>query len=243
MDRDCLVLFSGGRDSFISACMCVERNYIVNLITFNNGSIAGEGNILTSVKRLQEVYGEDKVKYCGVSFIWGTIGEYRSDVFDLHMKEISNKYPNLKISQLNCLHCQTAMWVHAIAYCVSNKIPRLCVGYRYTDEFCTGDSLWNGKVEGLAHDHGIDVVTPLWDKQKWKEQPWLRNYELAQRGFSPKVLEPKCFIGVTSSKLTKEESEDLNCYFDGYMAESLSTKISELIRIYKTTFLKERSVV
>ena len=55
--KEALVLFSGGKDSFLSTLIMLEKGYKVNLVTFDNGRELKSKNVLIGAKRIQKKYG------------------------------------------------------------------------------------------------------------------------------------------------------------------------------------------
>jgi len=52
--KESLILFSGGKDSFLATLLMLEKGYKVNLITFDNGYELQCKNVLTGAKRIQK---------------------------------------------------------------------------------------------------------------------------------------------------------------------------------------------
>jgi len=242
MER-CLVLFSGGKDSFISTCKMVEEGYQVSLISFNNGAVVGEENLLHGVTRLQNRYGKERVVYEGIyntASIISRINEYWTYT---PQSKIGKEYPSLVNAQVTCLHCQTAMWVSAIAYAVSHNIKVIVSGCRKSDPFCTGQSRWINAISELAALYEIKIKIPVWDDEEWvKSGGWERDQEMARRSFEPQVLEPKCLLGRPVNRMNRGEIYDMIGYFNNHINDSLKSLIDYLIPIFKYIRLSEKSL-
>lgn len=59
---DCLVLFSGGRDSLLSAILLIEQGYKVKLVHYDNMCTIGCNNAENGYKRLLKKYGKERVE-------------------------------------------------------------------------------------------------------------------------------------------------------------------------------------
>ena len=118
-----LVMFSGGMDSFITACMRAEDDGPVALVSFNGGSMVAEENLLHGVTRLQNRYGKELVQYGGIYNTSAIIARLNKDWIYKPQKELAERWPSLINAQLNCLHCQASMWSAAIAYASTRGIP------------------------------------------------------------------------------------------------------------------------
>ena len=64
--KEALILFSGGKDSFLSTLMMLDQGYKVNLVTFDNGHELNIKKVLIGAKKIQKKYGSDKVKIIGI---------------------------------------------------------------------------------------------------------------------------------------------------------------------------------
>lgn len=229
-----LVLFSGGKDSFLTACRLASQDHEVHLISFNNGSIACEENLLHGVARLQNRYGEDKIRYDGAYCTAATIWRLNEAWSCMPWHELGEKYPDLTNVQMTCMHCQTAMWIAAIAYAKAKHIRAIATGYKDTDEFCTGMPQWLDRITEIAAKNGISVVTPLWTTPEWGEdKDFGRDMELMRRAFEPQVLEPKCMLGRPSEKPGISQAEYMMAYFDNVMREKVQDGIDNLARIFE----------
>lgn len=239
----CLVLFSGGKDSFLSACYMIDAGYTVELISFNNGAVAGEENLLHGVKRMQNRYGEDVVNYAGVYCISSTIARLTDYWSYVPSHEFGDKYPNIINAQLTCLHCQTAMWCAAIAYACAKEIKVIVTGYRSTDVFCTGVTPWVDAMMGIARAKGITVEFPVWEKSVWEESyGWERDTEMVLRSFEPRVLEPKCLLGRPVVRMSDMQESDLVRYFKDNLQSVVEKHIEHLTPIFKTIKLSTKSL-
>lgn len=231
-DPQSLVMFSGGKDSFLTACRLAEIGRQVELISFNNGAVVGEENIGHGVKRLQNRYGEDKVQFVGVYNTAALMQRVEHNWVYGSWKELGEKYPGCVNAQVRCLHCQTCMWLAAIAYAKAKGIKEIAAGYKSTDLFCTGMEKWIDRIAYVAEQHGIVVGFPLWETPEWGEYPEVgRDYEMLSRGFEPCVLEPKCLIGCPVQDRVGEE--DMLRYFDDCVVVSMDEMIDYMVGVFK----------
>lgn len=242
--KSSLVLFSGGKDSFITACKEIEAGYHVYLISFNNGAMAAEENLVHGVKRLQNRYGKDCVEYAGVYNTAALIMRLNEAWTYMPQKELGEKYPNLINAQLTCLHCQSAMWVSAVAYANAHGISRIVTGYRKSDSFCTGHDVFLEGMKTLASHYNISVEFPVWNTPKWDEtHGWERNCEMNMRSFLSKVLEPKCLLGRPTHPMSETEKQDMTNFFNTQLKPLLLPQVKNLIPIFRCIQLEEKSLV
>ena len=120
--KECLVLFSGGKDSFLSTIYLIEQGYKVILVHFDNGQTIGINNVKIGYKRLLKKYGIEKVSFIGTKNISCFFRNFIIKTYNMYLEEINKKYGNITISELNCLSCRLSMYVAAIIICIQNNI-------------------------------------------------------------------------------------------------------------------------
>ena len=58
MNKEALILFSGGKDSFLSTLITIDKGYKVNLVTYENGYGLKSKNALHGARRILKQYGD-----------------------------------------------------------------------------------------------------------------------------------------------------------------------------------------
>ncbi len=229
-----LVMFSGGKDSFVSACRCIDRGDEVALISFNNGALAAEKNLLHGAMRIISRYGPQHVSYAGVYNTAAFVARLRKWHANQSYEELQKVLPSVCPTQVMCLHCQTAMWASAIAYAKAQGYDTICSGCRHSDEFCTGSVKYLDAIRELAKYHFIDVLLPVWEPsssiQSWDIE---RDCEMTDRGFEPQVLEPKCMLGMPCSKLTEKQEGELLAYYKKTLEPVVLSQMGVMVNIFK----------
>lgn len=225
-----LTLFSGGMDSFITACRLVEQGHKVILINFNNGCVMQPGNILHGVTRLQNCYGKQAIEYAGCYMTYSTMQRLSGAWATSKWECLGHSYPNLTNAQIVCLHCQTAMWVAAIAYAKAETIHTIAAGYKKSDPFCTGHTGYIARIRDIAAKNACTIELPVWDDDAWSVQN-ARALEMTDHGFQPTVLEPACALGRPVNPMTPDERRDLDAYFDNYLTEMATGLVERLIPV------------
>lgn len=153
--------------------------------------------------------------------------------------ELGEKYPSLSYCQARCLHCQTAMWVAAIAYAKAKEVKAIAAGYRRSDLFCTGYNRYRELMEMVAGNNRTALDFPVWDLYKDNAE---RDLWMVCHGFGPAVLEPKCLLGTPSrSGLPQEEREDLARYTEEHLIPRMQVLIEYLAPIFKVLRLSGMS--
>lgn len=238
-----LVMFSGGKDSFITACKRVDEGDYVGLLSFNNGSVVGEQNFKHGATRLVNRYGEDNIHYEGVYNTAAIVMSLKQWFVGEPLESLGELLPKLPLTQLTCFHCQTAMWVAAIAYAKAKGFHAICTGYRSSDEFCTGTDAYLTAMKGLAEAHALSVYTPVWEYRQ-SDRPWEfeRDSEMMLRRFQPSVYEPKCLLGMPAIRLTQEQIDSLMFYYDYYLRKLVCAEIERTVPVFDTLDLGDVSL-
>ena len=76
-----IVLFSGGKDSFLSTILLIEKGYQVYLVHYDNMCQIGSDNIKKGVNRLIKKYGSDKIKFIGIKNISAIFRNFIKDFY------------------------------------------------------------------------------------------------------------------------------------------------------------------
>lgn len=236
--RTYLVLFSGGKDSFLSACRILNSGNKVVLLSFNGGAEVGEEYFTHGANRLIRRYGKNNVQYAGVYPTVGTIKRLNETWLYSTQKELGEKYPNITNCQFQCLHCQTAMWVAAIAYCIAKNIQYISCGYKKTDVFCTGIEEYFELIKDIALRYNITVENTLWDLGSDLE----RDEEMMGNCFEPQVLEPACMLGrPVINGFPESEQEDMIKFFKLELYNRIPDLIDHLVPIFKVIRLSNKA--
>lgn len=230
LNKQVLLMLSGGRDSFLSACRLVADEYQVMTVTYDNGCMSHAANALEVSKRLAQRFGDDRIRSVGIYTIAQDLRPLLEDLLYLDIADICAEYPHLLLSQVNCLACHTIMYIHSIAYCKAHSIQRMAVGARKQQQFFVELPEMKVHYEELCKRYGIELLLPVYDLQSDIQ----RKNELASWGFLPKSYEPQCWLGCPmKNSLTKEQCLDLNRYYEKKIAPLADENIARLIPLKK----------
>ena len=209
--KEVLLMFSGGRDSFLSACRLVSQGYHVKMITFDNGCISGLTRPGETVSTIIDKFGSENISFEGVYSIISIKHEI-SDYFDyIPLDELASKYNKLILGQTRCLMCKTAMYIAAIKYCKSKNIKFLAEGARESQGFFVENECMINRYKQLCVDNNIELLTPVFKL----EDEWKRKIDLLGYGFDSKTFEMQCFLGTPlKEKLNDEQIKSLVDFFD-----------------------------
>ena len=232
-----LVLFSGGKDSFITTCRLANKGHSVTLLSINGGALACEKHLTHGVKRLIRRYGKDKIEYAGIYPTTGVLQVINKNWIYKTQKELGEEYPNLTNCQWQCLHCQTSMWISAIAYANAKGIHDIASGCKESDIFCTGITEYLDRIKELASEFDCTIHFPVWELG---EDVWVREQEMMRNHFMPQVLEPKCLIGRPPlNGLQEPERLDMIKYYDDSLKDISKQEVKKLIPIFRVIRLSD----
>ncbi len=221
-----LILFSGGKDSFLSTLLMLEKGYKVNLITFDNGYELKCKNVLTGAKRIQKKYGVDKVEIIGIKkndAIWRNL---ICDFYNYNTDYIKKHFGNITFSQFNCLSCRLSMYVLSIIICKQKHIGLVVDGARKSQLFAIEQDKMIEEFKKLFKQFDLEICFPLLDE--------INDYEIKNRilayGFVPKMNEAQCLLGMPINNSMNDEILDgcINVY-----KRELYPRISEIIKKYE----------
>lgn len=192
-EKEVILLFSGGRDSFLAGCYLIEEGYKIYMVTFENGIGLAGHNAEDGAKRIIKRYGKNKAEFLGVHSVAGIWREFFLPYFNMKPSEISKEFGELTISQFHCLTCRSAMYIWSIIKAKQKGIKYLADGARKDKGFVIELPNMIGKFRDFFAEYSIELLLPVWDL----ESDWERKNLLLLRGFIPKTLEPQCLIGVS----------------------------------------------
>lgn len=190
--KEALVLFSGGKDSFLSTLIMLEKGYKVNLVTFSNGLDLKSNNVLLGAKRIQKKYGLDRVNIIGIKKTDAIWRELICDFYNLDTEFITSEFGKITISQYNCLSCRLAMYILAIIICRKNHINYVVDGARKCQLFAIEQPEFLDKFKTLFDENDIIIEYPL----VLESDDFSVKNQILARGFVPKMNEAQCLVGM-----------------------------------------------
>jgi hypothetical protein len=189
--KQAIVLFSGGKDSFLTSCLLIEKGFKVNMVNFKTVGSIGDANVIVGAKRIIKKYGPEKASFLGVFSIVGIWRELVLPFVNMTSKETLQKYGNLTHSQFNCLSCRSAMYI----WCVlkSQQMNFFCVGdgARKVQGFVIELPIMIEVFRNFFENFGIEFVCPVLNL----ESDWELKNQILARGFIPKMYESQCLLG------------------------------------------------
>lgn len=232
MKNEVLLLFSGGKDSFLSACYLIEEGYKLSMVTFENGAGLQAENAKHGAKRIIKRYGKEKAKYLGVHCIAGFWREFFLPYFNMKPSEIVTEYGELTISQFHCLTCRTAMYIWAILKAKQNGIDSIADGARNDQGFAIELPRMINAYKMFLSEYGIDYILPVIDMNS----DWKRKNLLLMKGFVPKTLEPQCLMGVPLPEEGIPDTE-IQQAVESFFNKVVLTRAKDIIKMQENCIL------
>ena len=211
--KQVILLFSGGRDSFLAGCYLIEAGFKVFMITFENGIGLAGHNAEHGARRIIKRFGKDRAEFLGVHNIAGIWREFFLPYFNMALSEIVREYGELTISQFHCLTCRSAMYIWSVIRARQMGIRFIADGARKNQGFVIELPSMIKRFRDFFAEYSIELLLPIWDLAS----DWERKNLLLLRGFVPKTLEPQCLIGapLPGGKIPNEEIQNaVGNYFD-----------------------------
>lgn len=237
--RKTLVMFSGGKDSFLTAARCASEGDFVGLFTCHNGCMRYEQHLAHGATRLVNRFGADNIKYEGIYSTAGIVWLLQRWYIEQPLRALSWELADVPPVHLTCLHCQTAMWIASIAFAKAHGYNRICTGYLETDEFCTGTTQWTQAMQALAKANGVESDFPVWHNTD-PQYSWniARDRELARFCFVPQMLEPQCMLGQPAPIPASQVGEQLSNYYDEHLLPLCQPEIDSLVKTFTYQILQ-----
>lgn len=189
--KEALVLFSGGKDSFLTTCLMIEDGMCVNMVTFENGAGLASHNASNGAERIIRRYGEERARFLGVYSTSGIWRELLLPFLNLKPSETLAQFGELSASQLNCLTCRSAMYVVTIMIANEKGIGIVGDGARTSQGFVIEYPCMISRFQNLFSERTIKLVFPVLEL----ESDWRLKNLMMSRGFVPKTIEPQCLLG------------------------------------------------
>ncbi|RDU24531.1 hypothetical protein [Anaerosacchariphilus polymeriproducens] len=193
--NDVILLFSGGIDCSLAACLLIEAKHKVHLIHYTNGT--GIPNYLYRVRynELKAVLGEDNITLSELNIP----GLFRK-LSLANIEEDFNKYHNNMI----CLGCRMSMHVETIIYALKNNIHMVADGsIHYQSHFPEQSSIALTLFRKLYEQYEIDYMNPVLEIKEKNNV----KYKLLDYGISIQSMEDTCLFNNTFSESSDENIE------------------------------------
>ena len=215
-ENDCLLLYSGGRDSTLSAIRLYNAGYNVHFIHFDNGFMLDcDKPYLT----FREIFNKEIDYYFDYELSNVDVKSLFEEYFNWWS---TNLIDNSDItSEIRCLSCRMAMYTSVIQIAKEKGYKYIADGARISQKFMLEQLPIITRLKKLAFFCGIKLLFPVLyvdDDQKEIE-------ELLANGYSSKTWESKCLIGKPAKDKTIEDEKIILDYYDSVLEPIIQKKL------------------
>ncbi len=221
-DKDVLLMYSGGKDSTLSAIRLKKMGYHVHFIHFDNGYMRDTNKpFLTYQKSFSNLEGY----YFPYQFSSINVKDEFDALFK-HWKQTSKKEPEHGSidSEIQCLSCRSAMYLTTIAIAQHYGYKYIAEGARMSQKFLIEQPVMLEQFKVLASQYGIELLLPVLTL----ENDEIEINELLKAGFSAKSWESKCLLGKAAQEKTSKDIDEILSYYNTYIKPVSKQKIYEI---------------
>lgn len=198
MKKRCVVLYSGGLDSSLTACVMIEQGYDVDLLHMNQGALISNNLFEIRYQEIIETYPNSNITLSDIKIA----GDFRNIALASIEQDILEHGVNLV-----CLGCKLAMHARAIGYCLHNNIKMLADGAtKRQDRYGEQRKCAIDRIKGLYREYDIDYVNPVYEYEKNAIK-----YSAFDRGLTIQSLEDTCIF---SKSFTTPTDSMIEAYID-----------------------------
>lgn len=207
-DHSALLLYSGGKDSTLSAMRLRKMGYYVDFLHFNNGFMRDADKPYLTFKRTFS-------KLKGYRFPYELsnvdIKGYFFDYFGPWRQKYGDIVEGGTIhSEIRCLSCRLAMYTKAFEIAKKGNYKIIAEGARISQRFMLEQQPMIDRLQDLGKEFGIKLLYPV----LYLENDLEEQEELLKSGFSSKSWESKCLLGRAAMEKTPEDEKVILEYYD-----------------------------
>lgn len=204
--NDCLLLYSGGKDSTLAAIRLKQMGYNPYFIHFNNGSMRDSDKTYLTFK---EIFEPKDGFYFPFEYSDVDIEKIFNDYFSEWINKDANNELRLT-SEIRCLSCRMAMYTKAFEIAKKNGFKVIAEGARISQKFFIEQEAFVEVLNKLAEKYGMSIIFPVLYLEDDQE---LIN-ELLENGLSSKTWESKCLLGEKEVDKTKKDEDAIMDYYN-----------------------------
>lgn len=215
-NNDCLLLYSGGKDSTLAAIRLYNAGYNVHFIHFDNGHMLDQDKPYLT---FQETFNKKNDYYFDYELSSVDISQIFNEYFSnwTHNETTDSSLE----SEIRCLSCRMAMYTKAIQIAKERGYKYLAEGARISQKFMLEQLPITTRLKELTDKEGIKLLFPVLyvdDDQKEID-------ELLANGHSSKTWESKCLIGRPAKNKTPEDEKLIVDYYDKVLEPAVQKKL------------------
>jgi len=210
-DHTALLLYSGGKDSTLSALRLRKMGYYVDFLHFNNGYMRDTDKpYLTFDRTFRKLDGY----HFPYEFSDVSVKDYFGDYFSTWKKQYGDILEGGTIhSEIRCLSCRMAMYTKAFEIVKKGNYKILAEGARISQKFMLEQVPMIERLKEMGSELGFQMLFPVLDLEDDEKE----KQELIKAGFSSKSWESKCLLGRAAMDKSPEDEERILEYYDNVL--------------------------
>lgn len=161
MNKDIVVMFSGGLDSTAVVLLLLKQNYKVHMLTYNNGLCVKLSSVNSRVEEFVKKYNKKNI----IHYIIDT--KDTISFLKKHYKNIQNK---TKSPLLFDLMCKFAMEINTVLYCKRNNISLVADGNNFAqNQIFLQQKEYLNVIDNFYNFYEIKSIHPIFFVKNKKE--------------------------------------------------------------------------
>lgn len=216
-NNDCLLMYSGGKDSTLAAIRLYNAGYNVHFIHFDNGHMRDQDKPYLT---FQKTFNKDQDYY----FDYELSSVDIKKLFEEYYGEWSNLIDNQELlSEIRCLSCRMAMYTKLLQIAKEKGYKYVAEGARISQKFMLEQIPIITRLKDLASSHGIKLLLPVLYVDDDQEE----IDELLANNHSSKTWESKCLIGKPPKDKTSEDEKIIVDYYDSVLEPAVQKRLKK----------------
>lgn len=216
-NNDCLLMYSGGKDSTLAAIRLYNAGYNVHFIHFDNGHMRDQDKPYLT---FQKTFNKDQDYY----FDYELSSVDIKQLFEEYYGEWSNLIDNRELlSEIRCLSCRMAMYTKLLQIAKEKGYKYVAEGARISQKFMLEQIPIITRLKDLASSHGIKLLLPVLYVDDDQEE----IDELLANNHSSKTWESKCLIGKPPKDKTSEDERIIVDYYDSFLEPAVQKRLKK----------------
>ena len=214
-NNDCLLMYSGGKDSTLAAIRLYNAGYNVHFIHFDNGHMRAQDKPYLT---FQKTFNKDQDYY----FDYELSSVDVKQLFEEYYGEWSNLIDNQELlSEIRCLSCRMAMYTKLLQIAKEKGYKYVAEGARISQKFMLEQIPIITRLKDLASSQGIKLLLPVLYVDDDQEE----IDELLANNHSSKTWESKCLIGKPPKDKTSEDERIIVDYYDSVLEPAVQKRL------------------
>ena len=216
-NNDCLLMYSGGKDSTLAAIRLYNAGYNVHFIHFDNGHMRDQDKPYLT---FQKTFNKEQDYY----FDYELSSVDIKQLFEEYYGEWSDLIDNQDLlSEIRCLSCRMAMYTKLLQIAKEKGYKYVAEGARISQKFMLEQIPIITRLKDLASSQGIKLLLPVLYVDDDQEE----IDELLANNHSSKTWESKCLIGKPPKDKTSDDERIIVDYYDSILEPAVQKRLKK----------------